>query len=145
MSLPPSREAIFTALFALVSGLPQFVLTSRKFRLWDAVPPEQRPCLLQYQGPESNKEGQRQPLAPVRRMTAKFFIYTNVKEVDVPATIMNPLLDAVDNALSPAIPGQVQNLGGLVSSCYIDGETIVVTGDLDGDGIAVIPITILAP
>jgi len=45
---------------------------------------------------------------------------------------------------SPATLGR-QTLGGLVSNCYIDGKIMKDPGDLDGDGIAVIPVKILAP
>jgi hypothetical protein len=45
---------------------------------------------------------------------------------------------------SPATLGR-QTPGGLVSNCYIDGKIMKDPGDLDGDGIAVIPVKILAP
>jgi hypothetical protein len=37
-----------------------------------------------------------------------------------------------------------QTLGGLVSHCWIDGKIMKDSGDIDGDGIAVIPVKILA-
>lgn len=37
-----------------------------------------------------------------------------------------------------------QTLGGLVPHCWIDGKVMKDPGDLDGDGIAVIPLKILA-
>jgi hypothetical protein len=51
----------------------------------------------------------------------------------------------VDAALKPGpAAGGRQTLGGLVSHCYIDGKIMKDPGDIDGDGVAVIPVKILA-
>ncbi len=39
----------------------------------------------------------------------------------------------------PSDPPVRKTLGGLVSNCYIGGKIMKDRGDLDGDGIAVIP------
>lgn len=58
--------------------------------------------------------------------------------------MLDPLLDAVDAALAPNIVTRRQTLGGLVSHVWIDGKIMKDPGDIDGDGIAVIPVKILA-
>jgi hypothetical protein len=63
----------------------------------------------------------------------------------VPTERLNDYLDALEAVLRPA-PGQpTQTLGGLVHHCFIDGEILKVPGDDDGQGMAVIRITILVP
>jgi hypothetical protein len=61
------------------------------------------------------------------------------------ADTFNPLLAVIDASLapSPATPGR-QTLGYLVSNFYIDGKVMTDAGDLDGDGVAVILVEILA-
>lgn len=64
----------------------------------------------------------------------------------IPATTMNALLDAIDTALAPDdLTTEKCTLGGLVSHCYVSGEVPKIPGDLDGEGMAVIPIRILVP
>ena len=58
---------------------------------------------------------------------------------------MNNLIDAVEDALDPAPLYQNQTLGGIVSHCWFEGDVMKEPGDLDGDGIAIIPIKILVP
>jgi hypothetical protein len=58
---------------------------------------------------------------------------------------MNPLIDAVTAMLAPAAGANSrQTLGGLVSHCWIDGKVMKDPRDMYGDGLALIPIKILA-
>jgi hypothetical protein len=52
-------------------------------------------------------------------------------------------LDVIDAALAPNPVTRKQTLGGLVSHVWIDGKVMKGPGDLDGDGVAVIPVKIL--
>jgi hypothetical protein len=59
--------------------------------------------------------------------------------------ILNSLVDAVDAALcAKSGHPRKQTLGGVVSHCWIHGKIMKDPGDIDGDGIAVIPVKILA-
>jgi hypothetical protein len=65
------------------------------------------------------------------------------------ATLLNPLIAAVEAAFAPDNPvHQTQTLGGLVQAVYIDGATVKAISDVDidhGQGGAVIPVRILIP
>lgn len=72
------------------------------------------------------------------------YIDTGLDQNTIPATTLNNLLDAIDAALAPDDPTTLKcTLGGLVSHCYVSGEVPKVPGDLDGEGMAVLPINIL--
>jgi|ERR1039458_6156422 hypothetical protein len=139
-----SREAIMTALFALVSGSASFVTASRRLQLWDTVPSASKPAIFMYERGDEYKGAERY-LPPTVTMNVDLFIYIDAgKDQSIaPITVLNPLVDAVDTALKPGNNGR-QTLGGLVSHCYIDGKIMKDPGDIDGDGVAVIPVKILA-
>lgn len=148
------REQIFLALWGLVTtiqvGSPPAVpwkTKSRKLRLWTDVPSELRPAIFmaervqQYYGAE-------RPVPPKRTYNVSLFIYTNAKnatDTNPGSAILNPLLDAIDAALAPNVMTGRNDLGGLVNHCYIDGDVFVDPGDIDGDGLAIIPIKIVVP
>jgi hypothetical protein len=140
-----SREAIMQALFTLVSGAAAFVTKSRRVQLWTDISPEQKPALFLNEKEEDYQNGGESYL-PIVALTVEFFVYTypgNDPSVP-PATQMNTILDAIDAVLKPSpVTGQ-QTLGGLVSHCYIDGKIMKTPGDIDGEGLAVIPVKILA-
>ncbi len=75
------------------------------------------------------------------------YLYTDAgkDQCTIPASALNSLIDAVDTALLPNPLTGLQTLGGLVSHCWIEGKIMKDAGDLDGDGIAVIPLKILVP
>jgi len=140
-----SRESIMQALFALVSGSASFVTSSRRLKLWTDVPAAERPAIFQYERDDEYKGADRH-LPPTVVMNADLYIYTapGMDSGITPISILNPLLDAIDAALAPSRATGRQTLGGLVSHCWIDGKIMKDPGDIDGDGIAVIPVKILA-
>lgn len=140
-----AREQIMQALFALVSGSASFITASRRLKLWTDVPESEKPAIFQYERDDEYKGADRH-LPPTVTMNVDLYVYTapGMDSGVTPISILNPLLDAIDAALKPgpAANGR-QTLGGLVSHCYIDGKVMKDPGDIDGDGIAVIPIKIL--
>ncbi len=141
-----SREAIYTALFNRLSAAAAFKTKSRRVKLWSDVNAADKPALFLAQRGESYKQGNE---ATPQRVTLKadVIIYTNVgKDPNViPSTSLNDLVDAVDAALAGDVVTGRQTLGGLVSHCWIEGDILLEPGDLDGDGLAVIPVRILIP
>ena len=139
-----SREQIMTALFALVSSSPGLVTSFRRLRLWSDVPSGEKPALFMYERAEKISNGNAD--LPITELNVDLFIYIDAgKDQSIaPITVLNPLVDAVVNALKPGPAFRSQTLGGLVSRCYIDGQIMKEPGDLDGDGIAIIPVKILA-
>lgn len=141
-----TREQILEALFALVSqSSPAFITKSRRLRLWGDVDPADRPALFQFERAGDLYEGAVRGTPPKRTYQVEIFIYTDARGVDVPSSILNPLIDAIDIALLPSPMTGRQTLGGLVQHVYIDGRIIKEPGDLDNDGLALIPIKILVP
>jgi hypothetical protein len=141
-----TREQIMQALFALVSAPSQFITKSRRLQLWDTVSAGEKPAIFMYERDDVYSGADRYT-PPKVMMSVDLFIYTRpgTDTGITPISILNPLIDAVDAALRPGpAAGGRQTLGGLVSHCYIDGKIMKDPGDLDGDGIAVIPVKILA-
>jgi hypothetical protein len=148
------REQIFLALFNLVAtiqvGTPLAVpwkTKSRKLKLWNEVPVELRPALFMAERVQTYF-GSERPVPAKRTYNVSFFIYTNAKnatDTNPGSAILNPLLDAIDAALAPNVMTGRNDLGGLVNHCFIDGDVFVDPGDIDGDGLAIIPVKIVVP
>lgn len=138
------REAIMQALFALVSGSASFVTASRRIRLWGDVASGEKPAIFMYERDDNYTNGKN--YLPIVEMNVDLYIYIDAgKDLSIaPITVLNPLVDAIDAALAPSKVTGKQTLGGLVSHCYIDGKIMKDPGDLDGDGLALIPVKILA-
>lgn len=150
-----SREAIFAALFALTQGVTwddparTFKTRSRRVKLFSDVPANQQPALYQAEHSESSSQVSNLPYK--RTFAASWIIYQAVGNDPkaVPATENNLILDALQAALAPrptdrGFP-QRNTLDGLVYHCYIDGEVFKDPGDIDNQGMMVIPIKLLVP
>ena len=145
-----AREDVFQALFALAQGLSWggppsgFAFTSRRVRLWDDLGGEQ-PALCQAEHDEQVE--QVTGLPPKLTLNASWLIYQNagVDPAATPATTNNMILDAVQASFPDPDGDQVQTLGGLVSRCWINGRIFKDPGDLDGQGLMIVPIQILVP
>jgi hypothetical protein len=143
-----SREAAFSALFAAVSAAFPWGLASRRMKLWSEVPAAMRPAFFQLEsGPETYQWPS--PAAPKRTWEAKLFLYFDARDPSVPgSTAINAALDALDAALAPAgadLPLGRQTLGGAVHDCKIAGVPVRDSGDLDGDGLAVVSVRLIGP
>jgi hypothetical protein len=143
-----SREAAFSALFARVCSAYDWGVASRRIKLWSEVPAPMRPALFQLEsGPETYQWTS--PATPRRTFEAKLFLYFDARDPSTPgACAINQALDALDAALAPcgadASLGR-QTLGGAVHDCKIAGVPVRDTGDLDGDGLAVVTVRLIAP
>ena len=143
-----SREAAFSALFEAVVAAYPWGLASRRLRLWSDVPASMRPAFFQLEaGPESYQWSQL--AAPRRTLEAKLFLYFDSRDPLTPgASALNAALDAIDAALFPqgadAAAGR-QTLGGAVYDCKIAGVPVRDTGDIDGDGLAMVSVRLVLP
>lgn len=142
------RNAILNAILALFKNTGTFTTASRKFKMWSDVTPQERPALYLLNMAEDRvQDGEH--IQALITMEVSVFIYTFSDKSDpevIPSVQMSTLLDAVDKALTPSpLMGNKLTLGGLVSHCWIEGKTLIVPGDLEGDGLAVIPLKILIP
>ena len=84
-----NREAIYSALFALLSTIPGIVTFSRRVRHWTDVPPVEQPVLIQEQFEESARYvGRAFPAKWV--LSLNLALYVNVGNDQQAAPLPNP-------------------------------------------------------
>ncbi len=138
-----NSEAIYQAFFGLLSGSASFQTSSRRLKHWSDVPPEEQPALFVCQK-ERDVESKRTNLPGIWHLEVQVWIYAWSADPDqVPSSVLNPLVDAVRDAISPN--GGSQTLGGLVTACQISGKIEDDEGLLGDQAVAMIPVTILVP
>ena len=151
MSISVTREAILTALFnklstvvfaSPVKGTTGFVTSSRRIKHWADVAKTERPALfMACHGETTSYKAENSPV--YLSLSIKLFIYIDSSDMSsIPDIDISVILDAVHSALSPGSGEQKLTLGGIVSHCRIDGSILRDPGDMDGDGIIVIPVTV---
>ena len=138
-----SREAIYSALFAVAQSVQGFTTVSRKLQHWSDVGPALQPALFQTQRPEVVQQQTNRP--PIWRYTVDWYVYAWETDPTVsPAIQLNNLVDAIEAALAPKFPPENQTLGGLVTYARINGTIQTDEGVLGQQAVAVIPIEIEA-
>lgn len=153
-----ARNTIFAAMFALTAdmalgstvGTPAFipfVSRSRKFKNFAKQDASQQPAFAQTEHTEA--EAQRLNMPSLRKWFGAWTVHfvTDPQDAnDLGAVQINDWLDAFDARLPGPSPGaRKQTLGGLVHHAYIDGTIIKVPGDDDGQGLLVVPFTLIVP
>lgn len=135
-----TREPVYAALFALLSGAASFATASRRLRHWSDVGPAEQPALFVVQKSET---AERKAGLPVKwRASVDVYLYAHAPDDETaPATVLNPLLDAIEAALAPQ--GAVQTLGGLAAHAWIAGKIETDEGVLGGQAVAILPVEIL--
>src|SRR5438552_13145039 len=118
------RETIYVALWELGASAARFTSTDRRLRHWSDLAPAEQPALFM-----SEKGGQaavKKLGAPiVWTLYADFYVYAHTSDPYLtPATILNPLLDALEAALLPSPTTGIQDLGlpQMVQHAYIAGK-----------------------
>ena len=143
------REAAIGALSQRVASAFAWASPpSRRLKLWSDVPPSMRPaCFLFEGGTEAyeNAAGGTQK----RSLDVRLFVYVDARDpAALGAAQLNMIMDALDTALAPSgadlALGRL-TLGGAAYRCTIEGKPMKDPGDLDGDGILVVPIRIVLP
>jgi hypothetical protein len=140
-----AREAIYAALFARVAGAAQFVVVARRLRHWSDMTPAEQPALFMRQ----KSEVATAPAAgapTVWKLNVEFYIYAHAGDPYIaPATVLNPLIDAVETALAPSPVTGMQDLGvpAMVQHAGITGKIDLTEGVLRDQAVAVIPVEIL--
>lgn len=150
-----TREQIYSTVFAKFSGLTflsgtdtTFALTSRKLQHWEDVEVESFPALFQIQTQESVQQVRGLPPKWTLGLSLYIYVRTMAQQDDsvIPTQLLNPILDAVDNALRPDnLPVGTCTLGGLVSHAWISGPIETSEGLLGDIEVAIIPIEIVVP
>lgn len=139
------REPIYAALFGLVEAAGDFVTVGRRLRHWSDVAPAEQPALFMSQKSESAAV---QALGAPTVWTLSVDLYVYVHSSDphlAPATLLNPLIDAVEAALRADPVTGAQNLGlpATVQHAYIAGKIATDEGVLGDQAVAIVPVEIL--
>ena len=140
------REPIYAALFALISAASGIVTASRRLRHWTSVEAAEQPALFLVQKMEAARQAEGAPTT--WRAELDVYVYCQAPDdTTSPAIVLNPLLDAIEAALTPQGADSLigaQTLGGLVKHCWISGAIETDEGALGGQAVAIVPIEILA-
>jgi hypothetical protein len=139
------RESIYGALWTLGSGAGSFASANRRLRHWADVAPAEQPALfMSEKGGHAIVKALGAPI--VWTLYADFYIYVHSSDpYAAPATILNPLLDAIEAALAPSPATGIQNLELplMVQHAYIAGKIETDEGVLGDQAIAIVPVEIL--
>jgi hypothetical protein len=136
-----NREAIFAALFALLSSSGAYTTASRRLQHWNDVSKSAQPALYMAQGAQVARTVRGYPT--VWTLSVDVYIYVRTDGGLNPGPIINPLLDAIEAALAPNAAENTQTLGGLCEWCRIEGAIETDEGTLGDQAVAIIPISIL--
>lgn len=140
-----NREQIQLALFAQLQPLVGFTTVSRRLRHWHDTPAEMQPSLMVSHVSEDAQTNSGQPTK--WRIRVELYIYVRLGADDAPGPKLNPLIDAVCNAVNSTTlsPTCVNNLGlPNVAYCRVEGDVQIDEGTLDNQAVAIIPVVILA-
>ena len=140
-----AREPIYAALFDLAAGAAGFVSAERRLRHWSDVAPAEQPALFMTQKSEVASV-QTLGAPTVWTLLVELYLYAHSSDPYLsPATVLNPLVDAVEAALAPAATTGLQDLGlpSMVQHAYIAGKIDTEEGVLGDQAIAIIPVEIL--
>jgi hypothetical protein len=150
-----SRETIIAALCARlattqfatpVNSCDTWATLSRRLKLWSDVPATDQPALFVAEHGE-NIAYASENLPGKTTLNVDLFVYIAAGRDPerAPARALNVVLDGLCAALAPDPASGRQTLGGLVQHCRIEGRIVKDPGDLDGQGLALVPVRILAP
>ena len=137
------REPIFAALAKRLASIPGIATFDRRHKHWKDVPASAQPALFMLAaGQTVERRGH-----GLSALTLRVQLYLYSRNND--DTCQNDLLDAIDDALAP-IDGDPDygaecTLGGLASSCRIEGEIETDEGLLGDQAVAIVPIVVVVP
>jgi hypothetical protein len=143
------REPAIAALLQLITAACDWAVPpSRRLKLWSDVPAAMRPACFLFEGGAEIYADSAGPV-PKRSLALRLFIYIDAYDFTTSgAALLNKIMDALDAALAPQgadISHGRNTLGGAAYRCAIDGKPLKDPGDLDGDGLLIVPIVIVLP
>jgi hypothetical protein len=156
------EEAIFAALFERVSAVRwlragddpaeprQFITASRRVRLFADVPSNQQPACFQAEWATDEQQVTNQPYKTTLMANWVIFQCVGKDKKAIGAIENNLIIGGCRKALAPlpadpGYPDKRNTLNGLVHHCFISGRIFKDPGDIDDQGMIVIPIKLLVP
>ena len=147
-----TRNAVFTALFNLAKTIPPpltysaWKTTSQFLKQFDEVPAADQPALFLFRGPQHATQEKAFGVTKWK-WRAFLWIYFRTEGYKTSSTypdqFTDDFLDKLEQTFMPDPQNGVQNLGGLIHHCWIDGAIYFDSGLTDGQGVVVVPISIL--
>jgi hypothetical protein len=139
------RESIYAALWNIASGAAKFATANRRLRHWTDVAPAEMPALFMAEkGATATSKAFGTPQE--YRLQVDLFIYVHSSDPYLaPASILNPLIDAIELALAPSPVTGLQQLGleQMVRHARIEGHIQTDEGVLSDLAIAIVPVEVL--
>lgn len=128
----------------------KFITIGRRVKLFHEVDDAQQPACFQAEW--GTTEEQRTSMPYKSTVDIRWIIYQCVgRDPSALGAVENNLiLRGVRTALAPSIedpgfPDERNTLGGLVHHCFISGNIFKDPGDIDNQGMLVVPIKVLVP
>ena len=142
------EQAIAALLGRIAAAYPWAAPPSRRLKLWADVPAAMRPAAFLHEGGSETYDNAAGG-TPRRRLSPRLFAYIDAHDPGIAgAAALNAIMDALDAALAPAGADLALGrctLGGTAYRCSIEGKPLKDPGDLDGDGLLLVPFTIVLP
>lgn len=144
--LAPTRETIYQAFFNFVKQAPGIISASRVPQLYTNVDPTQKPFLFIEQMSPGNprRQGQGIPYNWELDLAIGVFVYSPYPDQVAPVTLLNPIIDAIEEMLPPSPVTQAQTLDGLVVEARLFGDGHDAAGAIGNEAWAYIPARIFA-
>lgn len=121
------------------------ITAGRRLIHWNDVAPANTPALFVVQEKENNTQPRGLPAKWVFSLELYLYVKTGNSLSIIPSSLLNPLVDAIENMLAPDnLPDHVLTLGNTVTRVTMS-EVITAEGELSDGLIALIPINILVP
>lgn len=145
----PTHTEVFLRLWNLVSVVTWdtpargFEYKSRRLQLWTDC--SAQPALYMIEHDDEVARGTRLPYREIWKAELVVYQDTAKDPAVVGSAENNLILDAIRAVLAPSDPEGEVTLGGLVHSVKIDGVVFRDGGDLDGQGVMVIPVRVMIP
>lgn len=145
------RSQVFTALFNLLKMAPSptqvpYKTFTQRMQIWDAVPPGDQPCLILERGPQFAEQVHAYGVTKWK-WKVLVWIYYQVGGFQTantyPDMLTDQFLDGLEQLFLPPGLNSKFTLGGLVQNCWIDGMIACEPGLVDGQGLIVVPVSIV--
>lgn len=136
-----TREPIYAALFAKVSGISGFSTISRRLKHWTDCEDAELPALFMAQAGEVATQKRGLPAKWSFLINLHIYVSSGADPNSSPAPALNALLDGLEAALRPDLSGFC-TLGGLVRNAWISGKIVTLEGILGGREVALVPVEI---